>query len=175
MMDSVVFRVLRCFVVTALLIGCATDGHAQGFRSFNGRNHPELDWQVAETAHFKIMYPQHLAGIEAEAASIAEATYDALAANLGVTFDKKIRIYLSDEDEIANGFAVPLGEGFTNIWVRQNDWATTWTGREKWLRKVIAHELTHLFHYRAVSTSSRLINFTLGDPLPRFWTEGLAQ
>ena len=166
---------LRCFVISALLLGGAADGRAQGFSSTNGRNHPELDWQVAETAHFKIMYPKHLAGIEAEAAPIAEATYDALAANLGVTFDQKIRIYLSDEDEIANGFAVPLGEGFTNIWVRHNDWATTWTGREKWLRKVIAHELAHIFHYRAVSASPRLVNFTLGDPLPRFWTEGLAQ
>jgi len=168
-------RVLRCFVITALLLGCAADGRAQGFRLFNGRNHPEIVWQVAETAHFKIMYPKHLAGIEAEVAPIAEASYDVLAANLGVTFDQKIRIYLSDEDEIANGFAMPLGEGFTNIWVRHNDWATIWTGREKWLRKVIAHELTHIFHYRAVSTSSRLINLTLGDPLPRFWTEGLAQ
>ena len=175
MMDSVVVRVLRCLVIAALFLGGAADGRAQGFSSTNGRNHPELDWQVAETAHFKLMYPKHLAGIEAEAAPIAEASYDALSANLGVTFNRKIRIYFSDEDEIANGFAVPLGEGFTNIWVRHNDWATTWTGREKWLRKVIAHELAHIFHYRAISTSSRLVNFTLGNPLPRFWTEGLAQ
>lgn len=174
-MDSVVVRLLRCLVITALLIGGAAGARAQGFSSYNGRNHPELDWHVAETAHFKIVYPKHLAGIEAEAASIAEASYDILSANLGVVFDQKIRLYLTDEDEIANGFAVPLGEGYTNIWVRHNDWATTWTGREKWLRKVIAHELTHIFHYRAVSSRPRLINRTLGNPAPRFWAEGLAQ
>ena len=166
---------IRCFLIATVLLSFAAEVHAQGFNAFNGRNHPELEWRVAETAHFKIMYPQHLAGIEAEAAAIAEASYEALAANLGVSFDEKIRIYLSDEDEIANGFAVPLGNGYTNIWVRQNEWATTWTGREKWLRKVIAHELAHIFHYRAVKTSPRLLNFMLGDPLPRFWTEGLAQ
>jgi len=176
-MDCVIpiLRVLRCGVVLALLFAVAVDGWAQGFSMLNGRNHPELDWQVAETAHFKIMYPQRLAGIEVEAAPIAEASYEALAANLGVTFEEKIRIYLSDEDEIDNGFAVPLGNGYTNIWVRQNDWAATWTGREKWLRKVIAHELAHIFHYRAVAVKPYLLNITLGNPLPSFWTEGLAQ
>ncbi len=158
-----------------LLLGGLAESRAQGFNTLNGRNHPELDWQVAETAHFKIMYPKHLAGIEAEAAPIAEATYDALSENLGVSFDQKIRLYLSDEDEISNGFAAPVGEGYTNIWVHTNDWAATWTGPEKWLRKVVAHEVTHLFHYRAVASRPAWLNFLFGDPLPRFWTEGLAQ
>ncbi len=161
--------------MAAFLLCCLAEGRAQGFNTLNGRNHPELDWQVAETAHFKIAYPKRLAGIEAEAAPLAEAAYEALSKNLGVSFDQKIRIYLSDEDEISNGFAVPLGEGYTNIWVHPNDWSATWTGREKWLRKVVAHELTHLFHYRAVASRPRWLNFMLGDPLPRFWTEGLAQ
>ncbi|NBC17222.1 MAG: BamA/TamA family outer membrane protein [Bacteroidetes bacterium] len=165
-------RRLGCFLALLLLPLMAG---AQGFNSFSGRNHPELDWQVAETEHFEIMAPARLAGIEAEAASIAEATYDALSANLGVTFDEKIRIYLSDEDEIVNGFAVPLGAGYTNIWVHQNAGQEVWTGREKWLRKVLAHELAHIFHYRAVRSRPRLLNVLLGEPLPRFWTEGLAQ
>ena len=170
-----IFPVVRGLLVAMLLLGGLTEVHAQGFGTLNGRNHPELDWQVAETAHFKLMYPKHLAGIEAEVAPIAEAAYQALAANFGVSFEDKIRIYLSDEDEIANGFAAPLGNGYTNIWVRHNDWATIWTGREKWLRKVVAHELAHIFHYRAIKASPRLLNFSLGNPLPRFWTEGLAQ
>ena len=160
-------------LLLVLLPGLA---QAQGFNAINGRNHPELRWQVAETEHFEIMYPQRLAGIEREAAPIAEASYQALSKNLDVTFDKKIRIYLSDEDEITNGFASPVGGGYTNIWVHQNDLASGWTGREKWLRKVIAHELTHIFHFRAVRSNLGLLgNFLFGDPLPRFWTEGLAQ
>ncbi len=147
---------------------------AQGFNTFNGRNHPELDWQQAETAHFKIMYPAHLAGIETEAAPIAEATYEALSQNLDVTFDQKIRVYFSDEDEILNGFAVsPLG--FTNIWVHVNDVATTWSGNVKWLRTVLSHELTHLFHGEAVKSRVGILSYFLGDPMPSFWAEGLAQ
>ncbi|ARA93583.1 hypothetical protein AWN76_010715 [Rhodothermaceae bacterium RA] len=169
--------VLAALAALALPAGPAEvpAARAQGFNAVSGRNHPELDWQVAETAHFRIMYPAHLAGIEREAAPIAEAGYAALTANLGVSFDEKIRIYLSDEDDIVNGFAVPVGTGHTNIWVHQSGLATVWTGREKWLRKVIAHELAHLVHYRAVQSPLGPFAVLFGNPLPRFWTEGLAQ
>ena len=148
--------------------------HAQGFSMFNNRNHPDLDWQVAETEHFQIMYPAHLAGIENDAAPIAEASYAALSSNFDVTFDEKIRIYLSDEDEILNGFAVRLG--YTNIWVHVNDVARQWSGDTKWLRTVIPHELAHLFHGKAIRGNRGLIlDYLLGDPMPSFWAEGIAQ
>ena len=147
-----------------------------GFSMFNGRNHPELDWQTAETEHFLIQYPKHLEGIELQAASIAEATYEALSANLGVTFDYKIRIYLSDEDEIVNGYAMPFWKSYTNIWVALNDVAEGWSGPEKWLRTVLAHELAHIFHFEAVKSNVGLLGTLLTAPaLPAPWTEGIAQ
>lgn len=148
---------------------------AQGFNTTNGRNHPELNWKVAETEHFEIMYPERLSGIENRAASIAEASYRVVSENLEINFEDKIRIYLSDEDEITNGFAVPIGNGYTDIWVHVNDYAETFTGREKWLRKVIAHELAHIFHFQAVKSKIGFWQFVFGDPLPGFWTEGFAQ
>lgn len=148
---------------------------AQGFNSTSGRNHPELNWQVAETEHFLIMYPERIAGIEGEAAAIAEQTYEALSKNLEVTFDQKIRMYLSDEDEVNNGFAVPFSRPYTNIWVNLNDYSEIWTGQEKWLRKIVAHELAHIFHFEAVKSPLGLLQYTFTNPLPGFWTEGLAQ
>ena len=166
-------------LTAALLAGPAA---AQiGFSAFNGRNHPELDWQVAETEHFEIVYPARLAGIEAEAAAVAEASLAALTRNLSadttaILFDEPIRLYLTDEDEIANGVAYNVGRsGFTAIWVHVNDFATVWTGDVKWLRKVIAHELAHIVHYRAVRSNIGLLGVFFGDPLPSFWAEGLAQ
>ena len=147
----------------------------QGFNSFNGRNHPYLQWKVAETAHFKIIYPEQISGLQQKAAAIAEESYRVLSQNLDVSFDKKIRIYLTDSDEINNGFAVPFGNGHTNIWVNLNDYIDIWTGREKWLRKVIAHELAHIFHFKAIESNMGLWQFVVADPLPRFFTEGLAQ
>ena len=152
------------------------DSFAQGFNANNGRNHPELNWQVAETEHFEIMFPERLSGIEDEVAPIAEESYAAMSKNLNVTFQDKIRIYLSDEDEINNGFAVPIDRGYTDIWVNTNDYSEIWTGDEKWLRKVVAHELGHIFHYNAIWTNLGMWNFAVvGTPLTRAWTEGLAQ
>jgi len=148
---------------------------AQGFNAMNGRNHPELNWQVAATEHFEIIYPERLAGIEKKVAPIAEESYAALSKNLDVEFSRKIRIYLSDEDEINNGFAIPIGKGYTNIWVNTNDYSEIWTGPKKWLRKVVAHELGHIFHYKATWTNMGLLQFAVGEPFTRKWTEGLAQ
>lgn len=166
---------MRIFWLSLFMAVVVGEAAAQGFNTFSGRNHPELQWQVAETDHFRIMYPARLEGIEAEAAAIAEASYAALSANLQVTFDEPIRLYLSDEDEIVNGFAVPLGNGYTNIWVHVNAYAESFTGEHKWLRKVIAHELGHIFHYRAINL--RPVHDTVlgARPLTRLWTEGLAQ
>ncbi|MEX0723993.1 MAG: BamA/TamA family outer membrane protein [Gracilimonas sp.] len=159
--------VLFLFISPALL--------GQGFNSTNGRNHPELNWKVAETEHFLIMYPDRISGIEDQAAAIAEETYESLSHNLEVEFDYKIRIYLSDEDEVNNGFAVPFTKSYTDIWVNLNDYSEIWTGSEKWLRKVVAHELAHIFHFEAVKSPLGLFQYTFANPLPSFWTEGLAQ
>jgi len=167
---------MKYTILTAFLF-CffISDLSAQGFNANNGRNHPELNWQVAETEHFKIMFPERLTGIENEVAPIAEESYASLSSNLNVEFEDKIRIYLSDEDEINNGFAVPIDRGYTDIWVNTNDYSEIWTGDEKWLRKVVAHELGHIFHYNAIWTNLGMWNFVVGTPLTRAWTEGIAQ
>ena len=173
---------MRRLVAVLLALVALPAVHAQtGFSATNGRNHPELTWVVARTEHFEIVYPDRLAGIEAVAAPIAEQTFAAVTANLGgpdgpITFDDPIRIYLSDEDEIANGTAYSVGSaGFTTIWVHVNDAASVFSGDAGWLRKVLAHELAHLIHFRAVQSNIGLLSTFLADPLPRFWTEGLAQ
>ncbi|GAB5537751.1 MAG: PD40 domain-containing protein [Rubricoccaceae bacterium] len=176
---------VRCLLVVLLvcLASSSVPAVAQvGFNVFNGRNHPEIDWQVAETARFEIMYPEHLEGIEAEAAAIAEVTLDSLIANLSppegdpISFPDKIRIYLSDEDEIANGVAFDIGRsGYTAIWVHVNDFASIWTGDVKWLRKVLSHELAHIVHYRAIRSNVGLLQNLLAEGIPSFWAEGLAQ
>ncbi|QXD16767.1 hypothetical protein GQ464_007465 [Rhodocaloribacter litoris] len=62
------------------------DGPGAGLQHGQRAHHPELVWREAETPLFRIVYPAHLAGIEVEAAAVAEVAYAALSANLGVTF-----------------------------------------------------------------------------------------
>jgi hypothetical protein len=166
---------LKIFIAALSVCCYAGDLLAQGFNVFNNRNHPYLNWQVAETEHFKIIYPERIAGIESKAAAIAEESYQALSENMGVELPVKVRIYLADIDEISNGFANPIGRGYTMIWVNVNDHSVNRTGQAKWLRHVIAHELGHIFHFNAVWSRMGLLNYALGRPTPIFWTEGIAQ
>src|SRR5690625_7834909 len=99
----------RFSLLLIILIYITADLRAQGFNSFNNRNHPYLNWEVAETEHFKIIYPDRISGLIPEAAAIAEESYRALSQNLDTELEKKIPIYLSDEDEIVNGFANQIG------------------------------------------------------------------
>lgn len=173
------FRVALSLILFLFLTG-TINTFAQtfpaGFSMMNQRNHPELNWVSTETEHFIISYPDHLSGIEAQAAAIAESTYAALSHNLEVAFDYKIRIYLSDEDEIMNGFAVSFPRAYTNIWVNLNQVAEGWSGPEKWLRTVLAHELAHIFHFEAVKSNLPLIGaLGIAPSLPVPWTEGIAQ
>jgi len=166
----------RTVLCCAVLLAVTTlPVQAQSFSTVTGRNHPEIDWRVATTEHFEIVHPARLDDIAAEAAPIAEATYDTLSATLDVTFDDRIRVYLGDQDGIVNGFAVPFGTGYTDIWVHTNDWAASFSGASPWLRLVLAHELTHIFHYEAVRSGLGVWALALGGSFPRVWAEGLAQ
>lgn len=165
----------RFFYIFLMSIFVAPNLYSQGFNVFNDRNHPYLDWQVAETEHFEIIYPNRISGIEAKAAAIAEESYRALSKNLDVEFENRIRVYLADMDEIKNGFANPIGQGYTMIWVNLNDYTARTTGQAKWLRHVIAHELGHIFHFKATWTNMGLLQYLFGNPTPMFWTEGIAQ
>ncbi|MEX0928099.1 MAG: BamA/TamA family outer membrane protein [Balneolales bacterium] len=163
------------FSFFCLFLFLSTSAFSQTFYHAGGRNHPELNWVVSETEHFRIVYPSTLDGMQDHAAAIAEETYQVLSVNFGFRPKKKIRIYLSGHDEITNGFAVPINDAYTNIWVNVNDYAVTWTGEVKWLRKVISHELAHIFHFEAVRSAISPFDVLFASPLPRFWTEGLAQ
>jgi hypothetical protein len=159
--------------LAALLLVPLADARGQSLAFFS-RNHPELDWRVATTEHFEIAYPARLQGVAARAAPIAETTYDSLAAALDTTFSERIRIALTDQDEVANGFAAPFGGGHTVVWVHPNDWARRFSAPAPWLRTVLSHEIAHLFHYQAgrgpLGTWDNLLSAS-----PSFWKEGLAQ
>lgn len=162
-----------------MLLFCVSTGistsYGQAFNTFNGRNHPEIEWMEAETPHYRIMYPKHLAGIEIEAAAIAEETYTALSKGLGIEFDRKIKVYFSDEDEIVNGAATFINGSYTFIWVDLNNASEAFSSDKKWLRTVLAHELAHLFNFEALKSNMGIWGFVLGETGGRDITEGYAQ
>jgi len=138
-----------------------------------GHNHPELIWFVRETPHFKIIYHGGTEKLAEQAAIVAEEVLGPVCTDLGATISQKIRIIISDYDDLSNGLATPLGHSIF-IWAKSLNKYTT--DSMPWLRRVVAHELTHQITYFSqrnfLGTPWELIS--LGTTSTWF-TEGLAQ
>src|SRR6056297_531415 len=111
------------------------------FNFMNNSNHPELEWYIYRTDNFDIVYNHGLKKIAKKAGNISERVYAYEQANLGLKFDKRYRIFISDMDDIGNGFTLPTGAFY--IYVNPSQFIRNFTGTEIWLRKVIAHEMVH--------------------------------
>ncbi len=154
-----------------LLSVCSWAGN--GFYSYyNGRNHSELKWQVIETEHAKIMYHQDLEDEAKQAAKAAEVCYGPITQNLDHEPPNKIPIFISDQDDITNGFSV--ANKFIAIWVNVNDYTDWTTGSDKWMRMVIGHEMVHYIHFSAINTWMGLVGFGFSGT-PSWFLEGMAQ
>ena len=69
------------------------------------QNHPELDWRVFETEHFRVLYHQGLEHAASRAAEIAEEAYGPITQLYGYEPAERVRIVLKDYDDYANGAA----------------------------------------------------------------------
>ncbi|MCI0512516.1 hypothetical protein L0128_04835 [candidate division KSB1 bacterium] len=138
-----------------------------------GSNHPELAWKYRETPHFKIIYHTGTETLAAEAARVAEAVYAPITSDLGVQSTPRFSLIISDYDDISNGMAYVPGH-YIFIW-SQNFTKYT-TGPMPWLRRVMAHELTHQICFWSqrnfLGTPWEL--FALGTT-PTWFSEGVAQ
>jgi hypothetical protein len=136
----------------------------------NFRTHPELEWHVIATTHFKILYHQGLEDVAERSAAIAEQIYQPVMDQLELDDFGKTDLILSAEDEIQNGFALPSNQMF--IWVFQNDAAGWFIGSEKWLKSVIAHEFQHVAMMNALRTWLGVWNLAT---VPAWFMEGSAE
>ncbi len=142
------------------------------FNGFNQRNHPELKWKSIETANCRIVYHDPLLEQARNSATIAQNTFDTLSKTYQISPKQQCIIYISDQDNISNGAA--LMTEYIFIWVNQNDYTGLFTGNDKWLRKVISHEMSHWF--LAISLSGWLTKIIPIYPtFPRNLNEGYAQ
>jgi hypothetical protein len=118
------------------------------FDIFNGRNRPELQWKEVETDLAKIVYHDDLYEIALLCAAIADSTVIALSQVFDFTPQKKVLIYISNQDNITNGAA--LLSQYIFLYVDVNDFPKIFTGNQKWLQKVIPHEIVHWFVFYAL-------------------------
>ena len=156
------------FLLTALFL--VSPGMAQ---IYVGENHPELQWMIIETVHFKIIYHKEVTDVAQEAAGVAESSYYSITRAMRMVPGDKIVLVLQDTDDYSNGMSNPLGHVMT-IWTPPMPKYTT--GKMKWLRRVIAHELTHEIHFWGLRSRFGIWTELLGiGTTPDWFTEGLAQ
>tara|TARA_B100001250_G_scaffold414370_1_gene452287 strand:- start:6049 stop:8958 length:2910 start_codon:yes stop_codon:yes gene_type:complete len=145
---------------------------ATGAWMMSGRTHPELNWHTIETDHFDVHYHEGIRDIAVKGASIAEQIRPILMEQMGLNTLRRLDIVFTAEDEVLNGFAMPSNH--TVIWVDQND-AALWSGDEKWMRTVLAHELQHLVFFNTVKTWLPEPMNTIYAGVPGWMVEGLAE
>jgi hypothetical protein len=163
-------KALLLIVISLMLVGQLFSLVA--FNGFNQRNHPELVWKSIDTPNCRIVYHEPLLDQARSTATIAQNTFDTLSKTYQVQPKQPCIIYISDQDNISNGATVMTQYIF--IWINQNDYTGLFTGNDKWLRKVIAHEMSHWF--LAVSLSGWLTKFIPVFPtFPHNLNEGYAQ
>lgn len=114
-----------------------------GAYSAAAQNHPELDWQVLETEHFRVEFHQGLEHAARYTAEVAEAAYGPITELYSYEPTSKIRIILKDYDDYANGAAFYYLDTM-EIWTTPLDHDFDMRGTTDWLGNVVTHEFTHM-------------------------------
>ncbi|MBN2280592.1 MAG: hypothetical protein JXQ65_08430 [Candidatus Marinimicrobia bacterium] len=140
--------------------------------AMNQRNHSELKWKSIESDHIEVVYHDPLIETAEEALVISEATYAALVKTYGIELDHKIQIFVTNQDKITNGYS--MAGKYVAIWVDVNDYVSIFTGREKWLRKVLSHELSHHFVFESIRSWVDLFLPVSALTFPSDFNEGYA-
>ncbi|MGL1903896.1 MAG: hypothetical protein OCC49_17290 [Fibrobacterales bacterium] len=93
-----------------------------------------------------------------ELTAFCEATYDTLTTLFGIEPTEKIRIAFIDNNDYANGYAIPF-KGWVGIYLPPADFALR--GSHSWLKNVIAHEIAHVFSLQALGYTSDFLGVNL--------------
>ena len=117
-------------------------------------NHPELNWKVLETPHFKVYYHQGLDGFARRAAGVAEQVFGPVTELYQFVPDNKVRMILKDTDDYANGAAYYY-HNTIEIWASSLDFELR--GSTDWLSNVVTHELSHIISLQTARKASARI------------------
>lgn len=106
----------------------------------------EHHWQQFDTPHFTVVYRQdHIKQAE-RAAGFAERAFDRLSRTLEWQPKQRIYLVLSDDVDMANGWAHTLPFNQIRLFLSPPDGDTGLEYYDDWLNYLIIHELTHVLH-----------------------------
>jgi hypothetical protein len=122
---------------------------------------PSGPWRTLHTAHFRIHFRPHYRSVAVVAANEAERAWGLLATELKAPRGT-IDLTLSDDADIANGFATPVPSNRMTVLLTPPADEPSLQHYDSWLRIVIVHELAHLFHLDRTRGLWRLLQRAFG-------------
>ncbi|NIM50046.1 MAG: hypothetical protein GTN62_06885 [Gemmatimonadales bacterium] len=129
-------------LVRAAYVAC---GLALATCSASAQIDPSGPWRTWRTEHFRIHAQAQLSEAALEAAREAERAYTLLAGELRAPRGV-IDLVVADNVDLANGIANIVPSNRLTVYVAPPISSRTLTYYDGWLRMVIIHELTHIFH-----------------------------
>ncbi|HXT48623.1 MAG TPA: hypothetical protein VN717_08275, partial [Gemmatimonadaceae bacterium] len=164
----------RALVALTLLAMCAAPGA-------RAQTVPNAHWRTIDTKHFHIHFTPALEPAGRRAAMIAEHAYAQLSENLHPPRGP-IDLVVADNVDFANGLTTPFPTNRIIVYAHPPLDDISLRYYDDWLRLVITHELTHVFHLDRTRGWWRVAQHVLGRApflfpnlyQPGWVTEGLA-
>lgn len=152
---------------------------AQFFFGKNKIQYSEFNWKVLSTTHFKVYFYQDETEIAEIAGAAAEDAYTALSDKFNHSIDHKVPVIIYSaptffsQTNVTPGLLPESVAGFTEFY--KGRVVVPFNGSVADFRRVIRHEMVHVFTYDKIYTNisaHRKTNY-YGPPL--WFTEGLAE
>lgn len=123
------------FFAACALLPCSTRGQVD----------PSGAWRTWHTEHFRIHAKASLSTAALKASREAERAYAALSAELKPP-SGRIDLVLSDDADYSNGLTTVFPSNRITVYLTPPSTSSSIGVYDSWLRLVITHELTHVFH-----------------------------
>jgi hypothetical protein len=142
---------------------------------------PRVDWQSADTAHFRVHYRSTQRQQAEAVASAAERVWPQVTTALNWQVRGRTEIVVYNEFDVANGFSTPLPFNIIGVFLAPPDEGEL-LDNNSWLDLLLVHELTHAVHLDKVRGAPRILQAIFGNVpwfipnvfQPGWMVEGLA-
>jgi len=173
-------RPIMFFLIICFFILHFPGLRAQGF--YFGRNkvhYTNFNWQVLQTQHFNIYYYPEMRDMTEKGAAFAEESFNILESKFNFSVTRRIPLifYSShlhfEQTNVSPGF-IPEGVGGFFEYIKGRVVIPA-NGDIFRFKRVIRHELVHVFMHAKLYNVFRKHNMVEGAPVPLWFTEGLAE
>ncbi len=154
-------QITKLMLTAVVGVSCLAGAHeAQAGKFFDIFNHPDLDWYVIETEHFRTFYPISKKGPEdnryyvdgtdcaRKCAYVNEEMYAPTCKQYDFFLQETVNVILLEQSDDLQGYTIPNFDWIV-VSSKHDDMLWRWRGHGDWLRMVMYHEYAHVVSLKA--------------------------